>query len=108
MEFVTIKKISSFLKVKESTLYSWVHSGTIPCYKLNGLLRFDMTEIKEWIKGSRLKPCNVTNVKTIKSLNIDSIVKKAIENVKNKGYNLTKRETRPNQGLKREVQDGAL
>ncbi len=67
-----------------------------------------MTEIKEWIKGSRLKPCNVTNVKTTKPLNIDSIVKKAIENVKDKGYNLSKRETRPNQGLEREVQDGAL
>ncbi|MDP2735778.1 MAG: helix-turn-helix domain-containing protein, partial [bacterium] len=44
MNLVTIKELSDFLKVKPSTLYSWVHGGTIPFVKLNGLLRFDMDE----------------------------------------------------------------
>ena len=53
MEFVTVKELSQFLKVKESTLYSWVHSSLIPYHKLNGLVRFDMEEIREWVRESK-------------------------------------------------------
>lgn len=53
MNLVTIKEISNLLKIKESTLYSWVQQQTIPFYKLNGLLRFDLDEIKKWIQKSK-------------------------------------------------------
>ena len=46
MALVTIKDVSAYLTVKESTLYSWVHNGSIPFHRLNGLIRFDMEEIK--------------------------------------------------------------
>ncbi len=88
MEFVTIKELSKFLKVKESTLYSWVHHGLIPFHKLNGLVRFDMEEIKEWIKVSHKETQN-RELYIVKKQpqDIDSIVKKAIDSAKVKEYN---------------------
>ena len=53
MALVTIKDLSAYLTVKESTLYSWVHNGTIPFHKLNGLIRFDLEEIKSWVEASK-------------------------------------------------------
>jgi len=88
MEFVTIRDISKYLKVKESTLYSWVHNGSIPFYKLNGLLRFDMDEIGTWVKASKQISSN-TRIKLKKPANqdIDRILKKAIDSVKGNRYN---------------------
>lgn len=104
MKLVSVKDLSQFLNVKESTLYAWVHNGTIPSYKLNGLLRFDMDEIREWVKNSRLIPCNVKiSPKKSNRSDVDSIIKKAIDDVTGKSYNPTKRETSLNQGLKKEV-----
>ncbi len=103
MKLVSIKELSRFLNVKESTLYAWVHSGTVPYYKLNGLLRFDMDEIIDWIKDS--KPLSYTPSKVLKKAqteDIDSIVKRAIDGVKGKGYNSSKRETSLSQGLRKE------
>jgi excisionase family DNA binding protein len=109
MQLVTIKELSGFLKVKEATLYSWVHGGTIPFYKLNGLLRFDMEEILEWVKSSKAVPAPAPiSIKRPETQDIDSIVKKAIEGVKGKVYNPSKRETSLNQGLRKEVSDGTV
>jgi excisionase family DNA binding protein len=88
MGFATIKDISKYLKVKESTLYSWVHNGLIPSYKLNGLLRFDMDEIEVWVKASKQMPCNADiKLKRPANQDIEKILKKAIDSVKGKGYN---------------------
>jgi excisionase family DNA binding protein len=56
MQFVGVKVISKFLGVKEPTLYQWAELGQIPCYKINGCLRFDSEEIKEWVKSCK-KDC---------------------------------------------------
>lgn len=83
MRLVSIKDLSSFLKVKESTLYSWVHHGSIPSFKLNGLLRFDMNEIERWIQETRTKSVDAFgNGKKRSYLDIDKIVKKTISEVK--------------------------
>ena len=96
MKLATIKELSAFLQVKVNTLYSWVHSETIPYYKLNGLLRFDMAEIEEWVGKSRQSDLrgNVAQIRP-KNVDINSIVKNAVEGVTGKGYNPLKRETRP-------------
>ncbi|MBI1912101.1 MAG: helix-turn-helix domain-containing protein [Deltaproteobacteria bacterium] len=109
MNLVTIKDLSVFLKVKESTLYSWVHEGTIPFYKLNGLLRFNLDEILEWVNSSKIiKPQRSLSIKKPEDQDINSIIKKAIEGVKGKRYNPSKRETSLNQGLRKEVPDGTV
>lgn len=104
MKLISIKELSQFLNVKGSTLYAWVHNGTIPFYKLNGILRFDMEEIKEWVKSSRVIPCNVTiSPKKSGCSDVDSIIKKAIDDITGKSYNPSKRETSLSQGLRKEV-----
>jgi len=39
-----------FLKLKKSTLYSWVFQGRIPYFKLGRLLRFWESELLRWLK----------------------------------------------------------
>jgi len=48
--FVNVKKVSEILDANEKTIYSWAETGVIPCYKLNGLLRFKLEEVIEWAK----------------------------------------------------------
>ena len=83
MKIVTIKEVSEFLKVKQSTLYSWVNQKRIPSFKLNGLWRFDMDKIEEWVKTSydlKVVPQRITK-KTSRNQDIDRIVKHAIGEV---------------------------
>lgn len=109
MNLVTIKDVSAFLKVKQSTLYSWVHNGTIPFIKLNGLLRFDMDEIVKWVESSKPVPPNIPkSLKKSSNMDINSIVKRAVESARKGSYNPSKRETSLSQGLGKEDQDGTL
>ena len=83
MKIVTIKEVSEFLKVKQSTLYSWVNQKSIPSFKLNGLWRFDMDKIEEWVKASnrvRFVPQRITKKKS-GNKDIDRIIKHAIGEV---------------------------
>lgn len=105
MKFLTIKEVSEFLKVKESTLYSWVINGSIPSYKLNGLLRFDMEEIEEWVRESKQThyKVNTESKKVSKDPDIDSIIKKAIDETKGNIYNPSIGKPGPRQGLRKEA-----
>ena len=83
MKIVTIKEVSEFLKIKQSTIYSWVNQKRIPSFKLNGLWRFDMEKIEEWVKASyglKVVPQMITKNAT-KKQDIDRIVKHAIEEI---------------------------
>lgn len=53
MRIVTAIKKSDFLQIKPSTLYSWFSSGSIPHFRLNGVIRFDLDELKQWLLFSR-------------------------------------------------------
>lgn len=84
MKLLTVKELSEITRVKEKTLYDWANKGSIPSIKLNGLLRFDLDEIEEWIKTFRIVPIQIKKSKsrTARQKNIDKIVKRAIESVK--------------------------
>ena len=41
-KYITAKELAVYLSVKVKTVYSWVESGKIPAYKLNGALRFNL------------------------------------------------------------------
>lgn len=83
MKIATIQEVSEYLKVKKTTLYSWVNRKAIPSFKLNGLWRFDMEEVERWVKAS----CDLKVVsqriakKTSGNQDIDRIVKHAIGEV---------------------------
>ncbi len=104
MKLVSIKEVAKILGVKQSTLYSWVNNGSVPSYKLNGLLRFDLEEIEEWVKRSRQAHHEAKTVlrTTLKDQNIDSIINKAIDGVTGKRYNTSKGKSGPGQGLRKE------
>jgi len=81
MKLATIKEVSAFLKVKESTLYAWVNQKTIPAFKLQGLWRFDMNAIEKWVKDShntKTIPKKIIK-KTIQKQDIDRIIQHIIE-----------------------------
>ncbi len=105
MALVTIKELSAHLAVKESTLYSWVHNGTIPFHRLNGLIRFDMQEIESWVAASR--PASTDSIGSLKkkypSSDIERIVRKSIDSAKGIGYNQNNRKPGQHHGLRKEV-----
>jgi len=84
MRLVSTKIIAEFLMAKQSTVYSWVHNGSIPFHKLNGLVRFDMDEIENWVRKSTQSPqCGPSmSLKKPTKQDIDKIIKKAIDEVK--------------------------
>lgn len=85
MKLITIKELSEYLKIKQSTLYAWAGSGMIPSYKLNGVLRFDKDEIEEWIKTKKVEPFKQQiQFKKNNNLDIDNIIRRAIGEVKGK------------------------
>jgi len=53
MKFLDVKEVSALLGAKTSTIYQWAELGQIPSYKLNGLLRFEKSEILEWLKDRK-------------------------------------------------------
>lgn len=102
MKLVSIKDVSELLKVKESTLYSWVHCGKIPFCKINGLVRFDMDEIRAWVAKTKKHPLGILRVE-----DESAMFKKVVESM-GKRYNPPERETSLNQGLGKEVPNGSL
>ncbi len=81
MKISTVKDVASFLSVKESTIYSWVSSGCIPSFKVNGLVRFDMEEIEGWVRNSKMmkKESALKTRKRKGNQNVDMLIKRAIQ-----------------------------
>lgn len=104
LRLVSIKIVATFLMIKQSTVYSWVHTGSIPFHKLNGLLRFDMDEIENWVRKSSQVSQSSPSMSFKKTTNqdIDKIIKKAIDDVKGKGYNSSNGKPGQIQGLRKE------
>ena len=50
-EFMSTKQLSEQLSVAEGTIRDWVYRRRIPFHKINGLVRFDVAEIRNWIAG---------------------------------------------------------
>ena len=91
MKMATVKEVSEFLKVKESTLYSWVSAGLIPSFKVNGLVRFDMNQVEKWLDGSqRNSSYSKGQGKRNPDLGrkeVERIIDKTIAMVKDQNYN---------------------
>ncbi len=44
------EEASKLLQVKLSTIYQWTHQDYIPHYKVGRFVRFDESEIMNWLK----------------------------------------------------------
>ena len=81
---LTIDELSSYLKIKKSTLYGKVSQKEIPHYKLGHLLRFKKEEIDAWLADHKQDLMNVSKkardiLKKSKPIDIDRTINKAIE-----------------------------
>lgn len=56
MRLIDIKTLSRMFKIKQKTIYDWVHKAQIPHYKMGRLVRFDYDEIKKWLSEKYRKP----------------------------------------------------
>ena len=52
-KFISIKEVSKFLDIKESTLYCWRHKGVIPCYKVQGRVLFRLSELNKFAESCK-------------------------------------------------------
>ena len=50
VRLLTVKQVAELIQAKSSTVYSWAEQGLIPSFKVNGLLRFDETDVLAWLK----------------------------------------------------------
>jgi excisionase family DNA binding protein len=46
---LTVKELSAWLNIKQSTLYLWVSQNKIPCCRIHGLVRFEPEDIRKWL-----------------------------------------------------------
>ena len=93
MSLWDVKELSLFLKIKPSTLYSWVAQAKIPHVRVNGLIRFDRKAIDRWLESfQQEKPKTPQKAPGGKSPgNIDTLIARAKREV----YNTPQGETRP-------------
>jgi excisionase family DNA binding protein len=54
-KLINSDQLSEIIGVRPATIYSWVRRGRIPHVRLEGLVRFDLLEIKVWLQ-ERKKP----------------------------------------------------
>jgi excisionase family DNA binding protein len=114
-EFLTIQELSQYLGIKTGTLYAMVEERSIPHYRVGKLIRFKRSEIDLWMEGNR-KECVDPEKASRKALrpskgaklDVDRIIRKAIDEGKREGY--TTPHGKPDQvkGLGKEVLNGTL
>jgi len=47
--WLTVPELAKYLKVSKVTVYRWLESKTVPCYRLGKLWRFKRDEIDKWV-----------------------------------------------------------
>lgn len=62
MKLLTVKDVSEIINAKPSTIYAWAESGTLPSYKIGGLLRFSEDDIIASIKNCKKDPLQQYNI----------------------------------------------
>jgi excisionase family DNA binding protein len=114
-EFFDIYELSECLGIKKSTLYSMVENKEIPFFRFGRLLRFKKQEIDDWVEGHREESIDPAKkgreiFKGVKNskMDVDRMVQKSIESVKNSGYNRCHGKPDRIKGLRKEVEDGTL
>ena len=112
-EFFTIKEIMTYLGIRKSTLYFLVGKGDIPHYRIGRLIRFKKKDIDIWMEGNKEERIDL-HKKAIKMLgkvanpnsDVDSTLKKAIDETKRKRYISLQEKPGGLKGLRKEVENG--
>ena len=107
VSLLTVKDLATRLQVKNKTIYAWVSHGKIPSVKINGVIRFDATEIEQWLQECHVSigPPHMPVTKRRKgaATSVDHL----IESAKRAVYT-ARGETRVASPFRREEANGAL
>ena len=49
-QIMTVKEVSAYLRLAESTVYKLAHEGRLPGRKIGGMWRFSRRGLEEWLK----------------------------------------------------------
>ena len=112
--FWSVDELCQYLNIKKSTVYALAQSGSIPFYRVGRLIRFKPDDVQAWVEGHRSD--NIDKDKRgkrileaiEKPMDVDTLVKKSIAEVKGNRYTSSHRETRPIKDLRKEVCDGTF
>ena len=113
--YLNIDELSQYLGVKKSNLYFKVERREIPFYRLGRLIFFKKDEIDAFMDKCRIE-CFVIKKEaervmkgaTNSGLDVNKVIKKAIEGVNGKRYTTSHGKPDRIKGLRKEVQDGTL
>ena len=112
---MTIQKLSEYLVIKASTIYSLTEQKRIPHYKIGRLIRFKKSEIDLWMEGNKKEIVDVSRAAKLilrktrgPVRDVKKLVKKAIEDVKRIDYTASHGKPDQVKGLGKEVPDGTV
>jgi excisionase family DNA binding protein len=54
-EFWTVKQVAEWLNVSTAKVYLMVDQRSIPCFRIDGTIRFRKKELQEWLEKKRLQ-----------------------------------------------------
>jgi excisionase family DNA binding protein len=64
-DLLTVTQVSKMLNVSPKTVYLWCDLHIIPHYRLGGSIRFDLDEIKAWVKSCKVPVAEQYNTVTV-------------------------------------------
>ena len=113
--YLNIDELSQYLGIKKSNLYSKVGGHEIPFYKWGRLIMFKKEEIDAFMEKCRVECFDIKKEteRVMKGANrsrvdVNKVVKNAVEEANGKGYNPSHGKPDRVKGLRKEVQDGTL
>ena len=113
-KLLTITDISTYLSIKQKTLYAKVESGEIPHYRIGHLIRFRLDDINAWLDGCRrcdsrqgTTPVKRTRAGKTRG-SFDKVVTKIIDEEKGKYYPASHGKSGRIEDLGKEVDHGSV
>ena len=114
--FLNVAENAGYLGIKTSTVYSLVEAKQIPHYRIGRQIRFKKSDIDEWMEKRKEEVVDIraeakkifTPIKKKADLDINTIIKKTVEEAKGKRYTSPQEKPGRIKGLGKEVEDGII
>ena len=113
--YLNIEELSQYLGIKKSNLYGKVERKEIPFYRWGRLIMFKKDEIDAFMDKCRVECVDIKKEaeRVMKGSNrsrvdVNKVIKKAIEGVNGMGYTALHGKPDRIKGLRKEVKDGTL
>jgi len=53
--WLSVEEIAEHLGIKKDTVYKWVKSKSMPSHKVGRLLKFQVTEVDQWVREGNVR-----------------------------------------------------